>query len=120
MVFLLLQDFSFLLPPGYFLLGQAQEGRRQTVADDIAGTTFAPETDAPASYRLDNCLSGSQDIKVTFAGVIASREDQDLRSNSVMVPVQDTVGLTADYLLNAWKADASKVQSDLILEGGGL
>lgn len=93
---------------------------KQTLADDIAGTTFAPETDIPASYQLNNCLSGSQDVRVTYAGVIASRSDQDLRSNTVMVPVQNTVGLTADYLLDAWKADASKVQSDLILEGGGL
>lgn len=93
---------------------------KQTLADDIAGTTFGPEPDIPAAYKLNDCLSGSQDVRVTYAGVIASRSDQDLRSNSVMVPVQDTVGLTADYLLDAWKADASKVQSDLILEGGGL
>ena len=93
---------------------------KQTVADEIADASFVPADDDGVAYRLENCLSGSQDVKVTYAGVIASRSDQDLRSNSVMIPVQDTVGLTADYLLDAWKADASKVQSDLILEGGGL
>ena len=93
---------------------------KTTVADEIAATTFVPDNEEGVNYELRLCLSGSQDIKVTYAGVIASRSDQDLRSNSVMIPVQSTVGLTADYLLDAWKADASKVQSDLILEGGGL
>ena len=93
---------------------------KRTVADDIAASAFVPTVDNPVNYLLDDCLSGSQDVKVTYAGVIASRSDQDLRSNSVMIPVQDTVGLTADYLLDAWKVDANKVQSDLILEGGGF
>ena len=93
---------------------------KQTVAEEIATEEFAPTAAADVEYVLDDCLSGSQDIKVTYAGVIASRSDQDLRSNSVMVPVQSTVGLTADYLLDYWRVDASKVQSDLILEGGDL
>ena len=93
---------------------------KQTVAAEIAAAPFQPLVNTPVSYQLDSCLSGSQDIKVTYAGVIASRSDQDLRSNSVMIPVQNTVGLTADYLLDYWHADATKVQSDLILEGGGL
>lgn len=93
---------------------------KTTLADEIAEESFAPSVEGGIDWTLDDCLSGSQDIKVTYAGVIASRSDQDLRSNSVMVPVQSTVGLTADYLLDAWKADATKVQSDLILEGGGL
>ena len=93
---------------------------KTTVAEDIATSTFVPSVEEPLKYSLDTCLSGSQDIKVTYAGVIASRSDQDLRSNSVMIPMQNTVGLTADYLLDAWRADASKVQSDLILEGGDL
>ena len=93
---------------------------KTTVADEFAGADFTPDVDESPDYELSKILSGSQDIKVTYAGVIASRSDQDLRSNSVMVPVQDTVGLTADYLLDYWKAEATKVQSDLILEGGGL
>lgn len=93
---------------------------KQNVAAEIGADSFKPTVENPVSYKLDSCLSGSQDIKVTYAGVIASRSDQDLRSNSVMVPVQNTVGLTADYLLDYWKVDASKVQSDLILEGGNL
>ena len=93
---------------------------KQTVAAAIAADTFIPLVGDSVDYELNDCLSGSQDIKVTYAGVIASRSDQDLRSNSVMIPMQDTVGLTADYLLDYWKVDTSKVQSDLILEGGGF
>lgn len=93
---------------------------KQTVASEIEGSSFTPVLGTGVEFELAECLSGSQDIKVTYAGVIASRSDQDLRSNSVMVPVQDTVGLTADYLLDYWRAEASKVQSDLILEGGGV
>ena len=92
----------------------------QAVADQIASDSFVPTLGSGPDYLLEDCLSGSQDIKVTYAGVIASRSDQDLRSNSVMIPVQSTVGLTADYLLDYWRVDASKVQSDLILEGGDL
>lgn len=93
---------------------------KQTVAGQIGGTNFLPTTSAGVNFELAECLSGSQDIKVTYAGVIASRSDQDLRSNSVMIPVASTVGLTADYLLDYWRVDESKVQSDLILEGGGF
>ena len=93
---------------------------KQTVADDIAKNGFQPDTEGTVDYDLADILSGSQDVRVTYAGVIASRSDQDLRSNSVMIPVQSTVGLTADYLLDYWRVDASKVQSDLILEGGDL
>lgn len=93
---------------------------KQTLASEIADTVFRPSVQDPARFLLNECLSGSQDIKSTYAGVIASRSDQDLRSNSVMVPVRSTVGLTADYLLDYWRVDESKVQSDLILEGGGL
>lgn len=93
---------------------------KQTIAGDIALTPFKPAVDGTVDINLVKVLSGSQDVRVTYAGVIASRSDQDLRSNSVMVPVQNTVGLTADYLLDYWKAEATKVQSDLILEGGGF
>ena len=93
---------------------------RQTVADEIGSTPFAPAVGSTVAYDLGDCLSETQDVKVTYAGVIASRSDQGLRSDSVMIPIQSTVGLTADYLLDYWKVDTSKVQSDLILEGGGL
>lgn len=56
------------------------------------------------------------------AGVIRSRDNQDLRSTCVLEwswPGANDCGLTTDYLLTAWAAGATKVgDSDLILEGG--
>lgn len=56
------------------------------------------------------------------AGVIRSRDNQDLRSTCVLEwswNGANDCGLTTDYLLTAWAAGATKVgDSDLILEGG--
>lgn len=56
------------------------------------------------------------------AGVIRSRNNQDLRSTCVLEwswTGANDCGLTTDYLLTAWAAGATKVgDSDLILEGG--
>jgi hypothetical protein len=58
------------------------------------------------------------------AGVIRSRDNQDLRSTCVLEWSWDGAndcGLTTDYLLTAWAAGATKVgDSDLILEGGQI
>lgn len=57
-------------------------------------------------------------------GLIRSRKDQDLRSNSVMNMIygsdaENMFGIASDYLLDAWKAGTSSIgESDLILEGG--
>lgn len=59
-------------------------------------------------------------------GVIRSRVNEDLRSNSEMKMVYTWqgdagFGLTADYLLPAWQAAAEGIgSSDLILEGGDV
>lgn len=90
------------------------------VPGEIAAASFVPTTEASFTKQLSECLSGSQNVIVTYAGVIASREDQGLRSTSYMEPIWTPVGLTANYLLDYWRAEASKVQSDLILEGGDL
>lgn len=55
-------------------------------------------------------------------GLIHSREDVDLRSNSQMVPFSITqrYGLTSSYLLDAWQREIDSLgQSALILEGAG-
>lgn len=58
------------------------------------------------------------------AGVIRSRDNQDLRSTCVLEWAwtgANDCGLTTDYLLTAWAAGATKVgDSDLILEGGQI
>lgn len=57
-------------------------------------------------------------------GLIRSRRDQDLRSNSVMNMIygdnaENMFGIASDYLLDAWKVGTSSIgDSDLILEGG--
>ena len=57
-------------------------------------------------------------------GMIRSRKDQDLRSNSVMnmnygSSAEDMYGIASDYLLDAWRSGTVPIgDSDLILEGG--
>lgn len=59
-------------------------------------------------------------------GIIRSRKDQDLRSESQMIlnygtTAEDMFGIASDYLLDTWRAGTSSIgDSDLILEGGGL
>lgn len=59
-------------------------------------------------------------------GLIRSRKDVDLRSNSELnviygTTAEDMFGIAPDYILDAWKnAGESIGDSELILEGGGL
>lgn len=59
-------------------------------------------------------------------GVIRSRLDQDLRSDSELVvnygsTADDMYGITSDYILDEWKNATTNVgDSDLILEGGDI
>lgn len=59
-------------------------------------------------------------------GLIRSRLDQDLRSDSVMyvkygTTAEDMFGIASDYILDEWKnATTSVGDSDLILEGGEI
>lgn len=62
-----------------------------------------------------------------FAGVIRSRKDSDLRSNSEMVTNYDgqsafaASGIASQYIVDVWGAGATPVgDSDLILEGGDI
>lgn len=67
------------------------------------------------AYTLTGCI-----------GLIRSRLDQDLRSDSVMyvnygTTAEDMYGIASDYILDEWKnATASVGDSDLILEGGDV
>lgn len=71
--------------------------------------------------------NNSDDYTKTGAiGVIRSRLDQDLRSDSVMnvfygSSAEDMYGIASDYILDEWKnATTSVGDSDLILEGGDI
>lgn len=59
-------------------------------------------------------------------GVIRSRVDQDLRSDTELVVIPNNVaqsnhGIMSDYILDVWQAGTSKIgNSSLILEGGDI
>lgn len=59
-------------------------------------------------------------------GVIRSRKDLDLRSNSSLVVrygsnAESMFGIASDYLLDVWKSGTQSIgDSDLILEGGDI
>lgn len=72
-------------------------------------------------------IGNSNDYTQTGAiGVIRSRLDQDLRSDSVMYvrygsTAEDMFGIASEYILDEWKnATTSVGDSDLILEGGDI
>lgn len=76
---------------------------------------------------IPNLLADDSNYTGTGAiGVIRSRQDKDLRSDSVMQVVygstaENMFGIASDYLLDVWKASTSSIgDSDLILEGGGI
>lgn len=80
-----------------------------------------------ANLEISSLLVDDTNYTGTGAiGVIRSRKDADLRSDSVMQVVygstaEDMFGIASDYLLDVWKAGTSSIgNSDLILEGGGL
>lgn len=80
-----------------------------------------------ADLSISSLLVSDEHYTSTGAiGVIRSRKDEDLRSDSVMQVVygstaEDMFGIASDYLLDVWKAGTSSIgDSDLILEGGGL
>lgn len=77
---------------------------------------------------LNDSLGGRGEFNyLSVAGVIRSRKDQDLRSTSYMTnaisesdyDASKMQGISATYLLEAWKQGAQQIgDSDLILEGG--
>lgn len=87
--------------------------------------TEAPIQDEGRREWLHNTIETPGSLAV--AGIIRSRENEDLRSTSYMESVTSTsyynpatmYGLSAKYLLQGWKQGTEQVgDSDLILEGG--
>ena len=80
----------------------------------VASTTIATAITIDAAFD-SKYIGGS-------IGVIRSRDNEDLRSNSVMVFEGETnFGIGTPYLLDAWsKAVGLLSQSPLILEGGNF
>lgn len=96
-----------------------QPGTVLLYPEDIANLVIG------ADLSISNLLVSDENYTSTGAiGVIRSRKDEDLRSDSVMQVVygstaEDMFGIASDYLLDVWKAGTQSIgDSDLILEGG--
>lgn len=91
---------------------QIQQEVEEWAVIDQSITTIAQNPDA---YRASGAI-----------GVIRSRKDMDLRSNSSLsvrygADAESMFGIASDYLLDTWQAGTSTIgDSDLILEGGGI
>lgn len=90
----------------------AEEIGDLTMMDGLAPLVIASDTSA---------------ILTTGAyGIIRSRRDQDLRSDSVLHvnygnTAENMFGIASDYLLDAWRTGTTPIgDSDLILEGGDV
>jgi hypothetical protein len=72
-------------------------------------------------------VNGGEGYTLTGAiGLIRSRLDMDLRSDSVMhvkygTQAEDMYGIASDYILDEWSSGTTSVgDSNLILEGGDV
>lgn len=80
----------------------------------------------PITYSTLITINQNDYTKSGAIGVIRSRLDQDLRSDSVMnmyygSNAENMFGIVSDYILDEWKnATTSVGDSDLILEGGDI
>lgn len=77
-------------------------------------------------FGISELVTGSGFLGTGALGLIRSRKDVDLRSESEMVvdygeDAETMYGIASDYLLDTWKAGTSSIgDSDLILEGGDI
>lgn len=99
-----------------------------------SGGDFAMDTTVIRGIEIGDPIDIEQMLVVNNAdytqtgaiGLIRSRLDQDLRSDSVMnvnygTTAENMYGIASDYILDEWKnATTSVGDSDLILEGGDV
>lgn len=99
-----------------------------------SGGDFAMDTTVIRGIEIGDPITIEQMLVVNNAdytqtgaiGLIRSRLDQDLRSDSVMnvnygTTAENMYGIASDYILDEWKnATTSVGDSDLILEGGDV
>lgn len=83
------------------------------------------DPDAPMNANLGPNIGDSDSLTSGAYGIIRSRKDMDLRSNSQMIVSYGTgnslFGIVSDYLLDTWSLEGSSLgNSKLILEGGGF
>lgn len=101
----------------------------QSSGGDFAWTTTKLSTiSMSATIGIDDLIVANSDAYTTTGalGLIRSRLDQDLRSDSEMLVnygtgAEDMYGIASDYILDEWKNATTNVgDSDLILEGGDV
>lgn len=84
----------------------------------FAATLFNALVDPNTCFNVDGPL------EIAYSGMIRSREDADLRSNTTLVAGNTTsksAGIAGSQILPAWEAGATPVgNSSLILEGGNF
>lgn len=92
-------------------------------AADIAETTVVSSIYTVIVNEAENYLPG----QVGAFGVIRSRKDMDLRSNTTLSVLygnraqSNLYGIASYYLLDAWQSGTQSIgDSDLILEGGDI
>lgn len=99
-----------------------------------SGGDFAVTQTTLAGFGIDSTIdvsalivnNASSYTKTGAIGLIRSRLDQDLRSDSTMYVMygstaDDMFGIASEYILDEWKnATTSVGESDLILEGGDV
>lgn len=101
----------------------------QSSGGDFAFTdaTLVPITTGSTIIMENLIVNNAADYTKTGAiGLIRSRLDQDLRSDSELLmnygsTAEDMFGIASDYILDEWKNATTNVgESDLILEGGDV
>lgn len=88
--------------------------------DASKGTSVDLSQIAITDFVTPDVVTANPDLQQGAIGVIRSREDSELRSNSTMVFVSD-YGIIAPYLVARWQDATTQIgNSDLILEGGNF
>ena len=101
-------------------LFDVETGGNTLPAEDIANE-IEPGADVTIAELMQN---GAGYTGTGGIGVIRSRRDEDLRSESSMyvnygTTAENMFGIASDYILDAWKSGTASIgNSDLILEGG--
>lgn len=84
------------------------------------GTSWPVSTYAVGDFINPEDVIELSDYTAGAVGIIRSRVDSDLRSNTTMV-FTSSYGIIAPYIIPVWAAGATQVgDSDLILEGGNF
>lgn len=100
-------------------------GAFEQAATQLSVATFG-DTSISMAYLMPDVGAFEHYTRTGAIGVIRSRRDQDLRSDSDMILIpgdgaENMFGIASSYLLDTWQAGSESIgDSELILEGGDL